>query len=100
MNLYYYLFSKVRFFSFAVSFFIISALNFSSSISLAQDSLNQTTLTKQQQERAQKLFLQVKCLICEGQVIESSDTQIAIEMRKLITEKFIKDMEMVKLNPI
>ncbi len=44
-------------------------------------------LPKNQEERAQNLFLQVKCPVCEGQVIENSSTEIAFEMRKLIREK-------------
>ena len=44
-------------------------------------------LSKKDEDRAQKLFLQIKCLACQGQVIENSDTQIAFEMRKLIREQ-------------
>ena len=44
-------------------------------------------LPEPQEKRAQQLFLQVKCLVCEGQVIESSNTEIAFEMRQLIREK-------------
>jgi len=45
-----------------------------------------------QEQRAQRLFLQVKCLVCEGQVIENSNTQIALQMRKLIREKIIQGL--------
>jgi cytochrome c-type biogenesis protein CcmH len=40
-----------------------------------------------QEQRAMKLFLQVRCLVCEGQVIESSETEFSFEMRKLIRKK-------------
>ena len=33
------------------------------------------------------LFLQVRCLVCNGQVIENSDTEFAFEMRKNIRNK-------------
>lgn len=44
-------------------------------------------LPDDQEKRAHNLFLQIKCLVCEGQVIESSNAQFAFEMRKLIREK-------------
>jgi cytochrome c-type biogenesis protein CcmH len=44
-------------------------------------------LPQQQESRAQSLFLQVKCVVCEGQVIENSNSQVAFELRKLIREK-------------
>ena len=37
--------------------------------------------------RARNLFLQVRCLVCNGQVIESSDTEFSFGMRELIREK-------------
>ena len=40
-----------------------------------------------QEQRAMKLFLEVRCLVCEGQVIENSNTEFSFEMRKLIREK-------------
>ena len=40
-----------------------------------------------QEERARKLFLEVRCLVCNGQVIESSNTEFSFEMRKLIRKK-------------
>lgn len=39
------------------------------------------------EQRARKLFLEVRCLVCQGQVIESSDTEFSFEMRKLIRNK-------------
>ena len=44
-------------------------------------------LPKAYEERAHNLFLQVKCLVCQGQVIENSDAQIAFDLRKLIRDK-------------
>ena len=41
----------------------------------------------QHEARAQELFLQVRCLICSGQVIESSDNEFAHSMRQLIRQK-------------
>jgi len=43
-----------------------------------------------QEQRAMNLFLQVRCLVCNGQVIENSDTEFSFEMRKLIREKIAK----------
>ena len=40
-----------------------------------------------QEQRARNLFLEVRCLACEGQVIESSATEFSFEMRKLIRKK-------------
>lgn len=40
-----------------------------------------------QEQRAMKLFLEVRCLVCHGQVIENSNTEFAFEMRKLIRQK-------------
>lgn len=39
------------------------------------------------EQRATKLFLQVRCLVCGGQVIESSDSEFSFEMRQLIRTK-------------
>lgn len=40
-----------------------------------------------QEQRARNLFMEVRCLVCEGQVIESSNTEFSFEMRKLIRQK-------------
>ncbi len=40
-----------------------------------------------QEQRAMKLFLEVRCLVCQGQVIENSSTEFSLEMRKLIRQK-------------
>ena len=40
-----------------------------------------------QEQRAMRLFTEVKCLVCNGQSIESSNTEFSYEMRKLIRQK-------------
>ena len=42
------------------------------------------------EQRAMHLFLEVRCLVCEGQVIESSNTEFSFEMRKLIRRKILE----------
>jgi len=37
--------------------------------------------------RAMALFLEVKCLTCNGQVIENSESEFAFQMRNLIRQK-------------
>lgn len=44
-------------------------------------------LSTPQEEMARELFLQIKCPVCAGQVIESSDAPVSYELRKLIREK-------------
>ncbi len=39
------------------------------------------------EERAMKMFLEVRCLTCEGQVIENSDSEFSYEMRQLIRKE-------------
>ncbi len=65
---------------------LILFLSINTAFSQSNDIKHQS-LSLNQEKRAHNLFLQVKCLICEGQVIESSDTRIAIELRKLIKAK-------------
>jgi cytochrome c-type biogenesis protein CcmH len=47
-------------------------------------------LSDSQEQRARELFLQIKCPVCAGQVIESSNTEIAFQLRKLVREKIIE----------
>ena len=57
-------------------------------------------LTDESQERrAMNLFLSVKCLVCAGQSVESSNTEFSFEMRKLIRQKIVtgKSDEQIKL---
>lgn len=42
-----------------------------------------------QEQRAMELFLEVRCLVCNGQVIENSDTEFSFEMRKNIRQKIL-----------
>lgn len=44
-------------------------------------------LKKNQEERAILLFNDIKCLVCEAQSIESSDTEFSRSLRKLIRNK-------------
>ena len=44
-------------------------------------------LPEKQEARARELFLQIKCPICEGQVIESSETEISAQLRALIRQQ-------------
>ena len=39
------------------------------------------------ENRAMNLFLQVRCLVCNGQVIENSDSKFAFDVRSLIREQ-------------
>lgn len=41
----------------------------------------------QDENRAMNLFLQVRCLVCNGQVIENSDSKFAFDVRSLIREQ-------------
>lgn len=40
-----------------------------------------------QERRAMELFLEVRCLVCNGQVIENSDSEFSFQMRKNIRQK-------------
>ncbi len=56
-------------------------------------------LPEPQEQRARELFLQIKCPVCSGQVIESSNTEIAFQLRRLIREKIVegKSNEEIKI---
>ncbi len=41
------------------------------------------------EERAMNLFLEVRCLVCDGQVIENSDTEFSFAMRKSIRDRIL-----------
>jgi len=41
----------------------------------------------QEEQRAMNLFLQIRCLVCAGQVIENSDTKFAHDVRKFVRKK-------------
>ena len=65
-------------------FLILSLLFFTSAYALAPE---ERLADEHQEQRAMKLFIEVKCLICAGQTIESSSTEFSSEMRKLIRKK-------------
>lgn len=44
---------------------------------------------EKQEERARSLFMQVRCVVCGGQVIENSDSNFSFELRQLIREKIL-----------
>ena len=51
-----------------------------------EEILNNST----QEQQAQKIFLQVKCLTCKGQVIENSDSDFAYSLRDFIRKEIQK----------
>lgn len=64
--------------------FFFSQVFFSTAFALSPE----TRLADEAQEqRAMNLFLQVRCLVCQGQVIENSDTEFSFELRKIIRAK-------------
>lgn len=75
---------KVFYNNFILQFLL--ALLFSTHLALALSP--EDKLPDQAQEnRAMELFLQVRCLVCNGQVIENSDTKFAYDMRKFIRDE-------------
>ncbi|MBU6141142.1 MAG: cytochrome c-type biogenesis protein CcmH [Proteobacteria bacterium] len=42
-----------------------------------------------QEQRAMEMFLEVRCLVCNGQVIENSDSEFSFQMRKNIRQKIL-----------
>lgn len=63
----------------------------------------ETRLNNPEQEgRAMELFLKVRCLTCQGQVIENSDSEFSYEMRQLIRKKISqgKTDEQIKIELI
>jgi len=66
---------------FLLLYLTTSALALSPEVRLADD---------KQEERARNIFLTVRCLVCGGQVIESSNTEFSFGMRKLIRDKIIE----------
>jgi cytochrome c-type biogenesis protein CcmH len=57
---------------------------------------------EKQEQRAFNLFLQVKCLVCEAQTIDSSNSEFAYQLRKLIRKKIIENKtdEQIKIELI
>ena len=49
-----------------------------------------THLSQKQEQRAQELFLQVRCPVCAGQTIEGSDTSASLELKKIIRQQILQ----------
>jgi len=73
-----------RFSFFIITLFFITIFTQNSAFSLTPE---EHLPNQEQEQRAIKLFTEVKCLICSGQSIESSNTEFSYEMRKLIRHK-------------
>jgi len=69
---------------------LIIAILFFSQFSYAL-SPEERLANQEQEQRAMQLFLEVKCLVCNGQSIESSNTEFSSEMRKLIRQKITEE---------
>jgi cytochrome c-type biogenesis protein CcmH len=54
---------------------------------LSAFTIDQTLPDAAQEARAQTLFRELKCVVCQGQPLSESDAAIAQDMRKLIREK-------------
>ena len=74
---------------FLTRFWVIFFWLFSFSSSFSSLALSPEThlAVEADEQRANKLFLQVRCLVCGGQVIENSDSEFSFEMRKFIRQK-------------
>ena len=48
---------------------------------------NAQQLDAQQENRAQKLFLELRCVVCQNQSIADSDAEVARDLRELVREK-------------
>jgi cytochrome c-type biogenesis protein CcmH len=70
---------------------IFGILIFFSANSLALNPENKLADPKLE-KRAMDLFLIVKCLVCDGQVIENSQTQFASDLKELIRNKISQGM--------
>lgn len=70
---------------------ILSSLAFSIFLFFSSSAFSLTTENRlpneAQEQRAMNLFLQVRCLVRKGQVIENSDSEFSIGMRELIRKK-------------
>lgn len=70
---------------FPLKIFFFAVLIFLSSKAIAFSP--EEHLPDPEEKRAQALFLEVRCPVCAGQVIESSDSEISYQLRKLIRTK-------------
>jgi cytochrome c-type biogenesis protein CcmH len=73
-----------KFFMFACAFAIACVVF--SSIALAI-TIEKSIESPQLESRAQNIFREIKCLVCEGQAIHDSDSEFARSMRSVIREQ-------------
>lgn len=52
-------------------------------------SMAETQLTGVQNDRAQSLFSQLRCVVCQNQSILESDADVAKDLRSIVTEQII-----------
>lgn len=71
--------------NFLAKIFVIFLFSFSAFALSPEEKLKDETL----EQRAMALFLEVRCLVCNGQVIENSDTEFSHQMRKNIRQKIV-----------
>jgi len=74
---------KISLIKFLTLFFVIW-LNSNISYSLSPE---QRLNDEQQEQRAVKLFLEIRCIICNGQVIENSNSKFAYDLREYVRNK-------------
>ncbi|MEM7046805.1 MAG: cytochrome c-type biogenesis protein [Pseudomonadota bacterium] len=65
---------------------LITLMIVSATHAMAQ-SVTSPSLTLQQQELARELFKVLRCVVCVGQPLWESDVPLAVDMRRIITEK-------------
>ena len=70
-------------FGYVVIFFVLLMFMLQNCFALAPEN----HLPEFQEQRARELFLQINCPICSGQVIESSNTEVAFQLRKLVRQQ-------------
>lgn len=90
MNNYFYKFFKLLTLTILTIFF----LNSNSLALTIEDKIDDPD----QEQLAREIFLEIRCLVCQGQVIESSDSEFAINVRKFIRDKIKQgnDKEQIK----
>lgn len=69
--------------NFLAKIFVIFLFSFSAFALSPEEKLKDEV----QEQRAMEMFLEVRCLVCDGQVIENSDTEFSFLMRKNIRQK-------------
>lgn len=56
---------------------------------LVLSSFNLFALNEQQEERAQNIFKEIRCLVCQGQTIYESNSEVAEDLKVLINEMIV-----------